>query len=268
MTSTETDAFAASIGRIAEAHAIDPGWTPERPIDDALTGLAQDLATVGWYDLATLPDAAEFVGPAAVELGRRASPLREVDALLGGSPVVGGMARHVGVGDVVVMPRPDGLARSRVTSADPVPYGDALGVSRVEHDVVEEFSPEEARSREQAWSTALVGYLGGMAAAGLEMTLKHASNRIAFGGPLTRIESVQQRLADAALDRDGLLLASGGRVGLDELAWAGPAATGVLAQCHQVVGAIGFTLEYPLQRYSRRARAISLWSDAWIEARS
>jgi len=47
------------------------------------------------------------------------------------------------------------------------------------------------------------------------------------------------------------------------LAHAGPAAVDVAAACQQVVGAIGFTLEFPLQRAYRRARAVALWADAF-----
>ena len=36
----------------------------------------------------------------------------------------------------------------------------------------------------------------------------------------------------------------------------------------QVAGAIGFTLEFPLQRAYRRARAVQLWADAFLTAPS
>jgi butyryl-CoA dehydrogenase len=37
------------------------------------------------------------------------------------------------------------------------------------------------------------------------------------------------------------------------------------AACQQVTGAIGFTLEYPLQRYTQRARGLAAWNDALLE---
>jgi alkylation response protein AidB-like acyl-CoA dehydrogenase len=36
---------------------------------------------------------------------------------------------------------------------------------------------------------------------------------------------------------------------------------------HMVFGAIGFTLEFPLQRYSRRAKALGSFVDGWIDQR-
>jgi butyryl-CoA dehydrogenase len=46
------------------------------------------------------------------------------------------------------------------------------------------------------------------------------------------------------------------------LAHAGEAACQATALCQQVVGAIGYTLEFPLQRAFRRARAVRIWGDA------
>ncbi len=35
-----------------------------------------------------------------------------------------------------------------------------------------------------------------------------------------------------------------------------------------MTGAIGFTLEYPLHRYTQRARALAAWNDALLDGRS
>jgi alkylation response protein AidB-like acyl-CoA dehydrogenase len=36
--------------------------------------------------------------------------------------------------------------------------------------------------------------------------------------------------------------------------------------CHQILGGLGFTLEYPLQRYSRRTEALRAWTPAVVSA--
>jgi alkylation response protein AidB-like acyl-CoA dehydrogenase len=36
---------------------------------------------------------------------------------------------------------------------------------------------------------------------------------------------------------------------------------------HMIFGAIGFTLEFPLQRYSRRAKALGSFVNGWIDQR-
>jgi alkylation response protein AidB-like acyl-CoA dehydrogenase len=50
--------------------------------------------------------------------------------------------------------------------------------------------------------------------------------------------------------------------GADALAHSGAAVAQACAACQQVTGAIGFTLEYPLHRYTQRARALATWNDA------
>jgi alkylation response protein AidB-like acyl-CoA dehydrogenase len=49
------------------------------------------------------------------------------------------------------------------------------------------------------------------------------------------------------------------------LAYAGPALCAVTSTCQQIAGAIGFTLEFPLQRAYRRARALSVWNEAVLD---
>lgn len=267
MTSAEVASFAESVRSIADGIA-GPDWSPAIPGDDSSPDVAESLGRVGWHDLATSPDGREFIGPAAVELGRGLVSLREVDTLLGGSPYLAGFTRSAGPGDVAVTPRPDVLETARVMTAEPVPYGDDLGacLSTVGSRVA--MTAHVTQAREAAWVAGLVGYLAGLASKGLDLTMEHGTSRIAFGKPLTHIDSVEQRLADAALGRDSLTLLAADHPDLDALAFAIPTATSVLAHCHQVVGALGFTLEYPLNRYSRRVASIGIWSRAWIEARS
>jgi alkylation response protein AidB-like acyl-CoA dehydrogenase len=47
--------------------------------------------------------------------------------------------------------------------------------------------------------------------------------------------------------------------------FAAHAARTALDSAHQVVGAIGFTLEFPLQRAYRRAGAMQTWLQAAVE---
>jgi alkylation response protein AidB-like acyl-CoA dehydrogenase len=149
-----------------------------------------------------------------------------------------------------------------VVRADPVPYGDALGVHRVL-----ELRPEGRvvdATAIAAWTAASTGYLAGLAGWALALALAHVQRRRAFGGTLAALAPVQQRLADAATATRGLELLAGDAPGRAALAHAGVAAQDVTAACQQVVGAIGFTLEFPLQRAYRRARAAALWADALL----
>ena len=57
-------------------------------------------------------------------------------------------------------------------------------------------------------------------------------------------------------------------IGLTPTRWshAGPAIAAACAACQQVTGAIGFTLEYPLHRYTQRAWALATWNEALLDA--
>jgi hypothetical protein len=124
----------------------------------------------------------------------------------------------------------------------------------------------EARVRMAAWCAASTGYFAGLAEEALRLALEHARSRRAFGAPLTALEPVQQMLADAATLVDGLTLLTSESPGMDALAHAGEATERAVAICMQVTGALGFTLEFPLQRAYRRSRSARAWADAVLVA--
>ena len=143
--------------------------------------------------------------------------------------------------------------------AEAVAYGDALGVHRVLERRPDGRAGDAALA---AWTAASTGYLAGMSEWALATALEYVKDRRAFGATLAALGPVQQRLADAATAARGLSLLSQGTPGRAALAHAGAAAVDVALSCQQVVGAVGFTLEFPLQRAFRRARAARPWSDA------
>ncbi|MBX3528998.1 MAG: hypothetical protein KF849_00215 [Rhizobiaceae bacterium] len=106
----------------------------------------------------------------------------------------------------------------------------------------------------------------------LEIATDYANTRNQFGRPLGKFQAIQNLIADAASE---LLIAEAvagaGLAALDRgdatpLDWlaakaqAGRAATVVAANIHQVMGAIGFTDEHELHRYTKR---LWTWRDRW-----
>jgi butyryl-CoA dehydrogenase len=251
--------FAESVAAAADRTLLPPPpWRPGTAQDERSPALAAALDALGWSDLAADAALAPMAGAAGLELGRRLAPLDAIDALLGGSPLAGGLVRHGGAGSLAVTA---GLELRRITDAEAVPYGDALGVHRV-------LASEPAGRRDgaalRAWTAASVGYLAGLGQWAVGEAVTYTRERRAFGSVLASLDPVQQRLADAATATRGIALLAEDGAGAAALAWAGPAAVGVTAACQQVVGAIGFTLEFPLQRAYRRARALALWNDAML----
>jgi alkylation response protein AidB-like acyl-CoA dehydrogenase len=109
----------------------------------------------------------------------------------------------------------------------------------------------------------------------LEMTVEYAKTREQFGKPLGAFQAISHYLADAATVIDG------GKTLVYEAAWArsqrrpvdrlAPMAKlfacktyrDVTAMAEQVHGGLGFTVEYDIQLYFRRAKQLQLsWWDA------
>ena len=113
----------------------------------------------------------------------------------------------------------------------------------------------------------------------LEITVQYAKDREQFDKPLGAFQAIAHYLADAATTVDG------GTMLVYEAAWArakgdpvdrlAPMAKlfacqtfrDVTAMAQQVFGGVGFTLEYDIQLYFRRAKQlqISWWDDRALE---
>jgi hypothetical protein len=257
--------LAETVARIVRDHQPPDPWQPGAHADDTASQAAEmagrALAETGWPGLAGEDiDAAVL---AAVELGRGLASLGHVDALLGGSPVVDGLVRHGRVHGSAVELRPgDGLGEVEILALAPAAYGDASAVAVVTgRRPVADVPAGAAARRLAAWRAASIGYLAGLAGAAFEACLAHVRSRKAFGATLDGQPMVQSRLADAATALEGVRLLAEREHSWAALSYAGTACTEVTAACHQLTGALGYTLDYPLQRYSRRARAMRSWAE-------
>ena len=228
--------------------------------------LTTALDEIGWLTLARDPDLVACAGLAAVELGRRLAPLHHIDRLLGGSPMAGDLARSLRSEGPVLIPERGAAVRRPVLQSERFPSPDGLEVHRVLK--LGEAVPVSAgawQTATRAWIAAGVGYLAGLGQGALDLTVDYARQRRAFGSTLAALGPVQQLLAGAATAVRGAVLLADSVPDSDALAYAGPAVADSCAACHQVTGAIGFTLEYPLHRFTQRARAAAAWNDALLE---
>jgi alkylation response protein AidB-like acyl-CoA dehydrogenase len=118
------------------------------------------------------------------------------------------------------------------------------------------------------WQLLMAAALGGLRASALELGVSYVKARKAFGVIIGSFQAIQHRLADLAVAGDGAQLL------MYEAAWArdtgqpGAAALASMAflfaadcafrttrECLQFHGGYGFTLEYDIQLYFRRAKA-------------
>jgi len=115
----------------------------------------------------------------------------------------------------------------------------------------------------------------GSAEHALEITVQYAKDRVQFDKPLGAFQAISHYLADAATAVDG------GKTLVYEAAWArsegkstarlAPMAKlfacqtyrDVTAMCQQVWGGVGFTIEYDIQLFFRRAKQLQItWWDS------
>jgi alkylation response protein AidB-like acyl-CoA dehydrogenase len=125
----------------------------------------------------------------------------------------------------------------------------------------------------------LAASASGGATQALDITVQYAKDREQFGKPLGAFQSIAHYLADAVTRVDG------DRTLVHEAAWARSegrpieqlAAMAKLSTCRtyrdvtamaqQIWGGVGFTVEYDVQLYFRRAKTlqISWWNDRYLE---
>jgi alkylation response protein AidB-like acyl-CoA dehydrogenase len=167
-----------------------------------------------------------------------------------------------------------GVARARHDTFAPTPYASVTftDVSVGRDDVVGDAALlERALAHQTVVDTA---YAVGLAGGALALAVDHASNREQFGRPIGVNQAVSHQCVDMRVEIDAMrVLALQAAWRLDRYdadsagaeravalanAYARDVLPGIFARAHQVHGAIGFTLEYDLQLYTRRAKAYEL----------
>lgn len=106
----------------------------------------------------------------------------------------------------------------------------------------------------------------GISQAALDLALQHASTRIAFGKPLAKLSSIQDRIADMAIQVESARLLT--YRAATELTTknsamakyvAGRCATAVSDHCVQILGGMGLSVEMSAERHYRDARGTQIY---------
>lgn len=136
--------------------------------------------------------------------------------------------------------------------------------------------PGSGPSASELMATARTAMIAGAMERILDLTIEHVQGRVQFGRPLARFQAVQQMVAVMASQAAVVGVASDTAIAAIEAATEGGASgAGFKAACakaraseacyevtriaHQLHGAIGYTREHDLQRFTRR---LWTWRDA------
>lgn len=169
-----------------------------------------------------------------------------------------------------------GRARHHTFSPDPLSAVTLADVRVGPDDVVGDVAVLERALEHQ--SVVDTAYAVGLAAGALALAVDHASNREQFGRPIGVHQAVSHQCVDMRVEIDAmrvLTLQAAWRLDRHDSdatgatravalanAYARDVLPGIFARAHQVHGAIGFTMEYDLQLYTRRAKAYELTGGA------
>jgi len=185
----------------------------------------------------------------------------------------------------------DGDELVAVASAPPVVARRNVGAMAIAHRSVSSgrrlvlgVGADARRAYEHAlveWKALTAAALVGLSSSALSIGVQYAKSRVAFGAPIATFQTVSHRLADRATAVDGArLLAYEAAWALDELpdragvlssmafCFAAETALDVTRDSLHFHGGYGFTIEYDIQLYFRRAKAWALvWGDPARERR-
>ena len=176
-----------------------------------------------------------------------------------------------GIGLASFAPRVEGVSVERVDAIDDEPVGRVV-LLRVPLAAGVPLTNSPLSSRDWLEARARIALLRaaemvGGASRVLELTVEHGAKRWQFGRPLGSFQAVQHMCADMAIKLDGARFAVYEGLWLAETRRTCRAAAAVAAYfagetyeyvtrtAAQLHGGMGYTTEYPLQRYFRHAKA-------------
>jgi hypothetical protein len=278
--------FTLTSDQLAVSGAIDriAGGFEAKPTDFhgfALDGreLENELENGGYFDIAAVPEMGPLAAALAVERLARLPFTAEVALSMLLRPQLG-----------LELPRPfavveNGRPGRFVATARTLILidGDSIGIAHPGADQVEAveslfaypmgkltaappaktLSVDEAATVRTWLRVACAAELAGLMQAAIDSTVEHLSVRKQFGRPLGTFQALRHRMAECAV------LAGGVRRLALKAAWTGDAgdaalaalhaqdsATRVCYDVHQMMGAMGMTLEMPLHLWTYRMKAL------------
>jgi alkylation response protein AidB-like acyl-CoA dehydrogenase len=210
--------------------------------------------------------AATTFGLRAVVLGDAAPP-GAGEGLAVADRFRGGLARYAA--DAAALLVLDGdearLVELSPGQVEPVPGGAGFPVGRVPPALLASGRRVEAAGLRARWALAVAAELGGTSRAVVELTSAHLRERVQFGRPLSHLQALRHRLANAAVDAEATRwmareAAYSGQARSMWLAAAYAAAAGAALspEAVQLWGARGFAHEFGVSNLIMRLQGLRL----------
>jgi hypothetical protein len=273
----EQDALLAALDKLANRFTTKP--TEFRGFALSGAALERELLEGQYFDIAHVPELGPVSAALAVERLARLPCTAEIAlSMLVRPQLSGDWPRPLAViehgrpgrfvataqtllfidGDVVSIARPAPEALEAVAALFAYPMGRLKG-----HVEKMQLAVAEAALVIRWLRIALAAEASGLLHAALAATVEHLSQRKQFGRPLGAFQALRHRMAEAAVLAGGVrwlalqaaATADDGDAALAAL-HAQESATRVVYDVHQMLGAMGMTLEHPLHLWTYRLKAL------------
>lgn len=157
-----------------------------------------------------------------------------------------------------------GIARPSADAVEAVDSLFAYPMGRLNRTLdLERLSDADAANARKWLRVALAAEVSGLLQAAIASTVEHLTLRKQFGRPLGTFQALRHRMAECAVLAGGvrwLTLKAAGTADEGDAALAAShaqeSATRVVYEVHQMLGAMGMTLEHPLHLWTYRLKAL------------
>jgi hypothetical protein len=266
-----------AVGKLAEQFANKP--TEFRGF--ALYGeeLEKELQDAQYFDIAQVPELGPLCAAMAVErLAQLPYAAETALSMLVGPQLSGEWARPFAVVEngrpgrfvpkaatIIVIEGDDvALARPAAGEVEAVESLMAYPMGRLKSGVKNTKLPAEDAANVRKWlRVALAAEISGLLQAAVASTVDHLTQRKQFGRPLGTFQALRHRMAECAVLAGGvrwLALKAADSADAGDAALAASHAqesgTRIAYDLHQMLGAMGMTLEHPLHLWTYRIKAL------------
>jgi Acyl-CoA dehydrogenase, C-terminal domain len=165
---------------------------------------------------------------------------------------------------IVVNGEDIGIARPQHGDVEPVESLYAYPMGQLKDSVkLQQLSPDEAANVRKWLRVALAAEASGLLQATVAAAVEHITVRKQFGRPLGTFQALRHRMAECAVLAGGvkwLALKAAGTADAGDAALAAfhaqESATRIVYDAHQMLAAMGVTLEHPLHLWTYRLKAL------------